>query len=135
MVGLMQELNMFFSRLFLVSIGSILGSWVRFNATRFFQLTLGKNSWGTMIVNISASFGLGFLVAIDPLPFSEKGLESLHLLLGIGFLGSMSTFSSFVFDLMEEFFHFHYKNSFMILTFSLIGGLFAAGIGYKIGNA
>ncbi len=48
--------------------------------------------WGTFLVNVSGSFLLGVLVA------SVSSDSPLFLLLGIGFCGTFTTFSSFAWE-------------------------------------
>jgi CrcB protein len=85
------------STVFAISIGAILGA----NARYFFNLycakVLGASfPYGTLIINITGSFLLGFFliwsterVLLDP---------KYKLLFAIGFCGSYTTFSSFTFE-------------------------------------
>lgn len=81
----------------LVFIGGGLGSVVRF--------LIGKEilaryttvfPWATLGVNILASFVLGLMIAT----FSKKpdGMQWLLLLVGTGFCGGLSTFSTFSYE-------------------------------------
>lgn len=65
----------------LVGIGGALGAIARFMVGRQFETR------GTLVVNVCGSFALGALVAFDP------GASALALL-GTGFCGAFTTFSS-----------------------------------------
>ncbi len=47
--------------------------------------------WGTMLINVTGSFALGFLAG---LVMRGHAHESLFLILGTGFLGGYTTFST-----------------------------------------
>lgn len=57
--------------------------------------TRGHFPWGTTVVNLSGSFALGLLVAMAP-------GGDLRLVLGTGFLGGYTTFSTASFEVAER---------------------------------
>ncbi len=119
-----------------IAIGAIIGSWVRLYLINFFGSTLNSKHWGTFIVNIFASFLLGFFMAFQ----SHAGAENFNinspifLLVNVGFLGTLSTFSTFISDLINTLMANRWKQ-FLLLSFSsLIVGILGAVAGLKLGN-
>jgi fluoride exporter len=83
--------------------------------------------YGTFIVNILGSFVMGVLFALFMHYSVSPHLKSF---LTSGFLGAMTTYSTFA---METFFLFNISLSMALLNISLnlIGTIVAAGIGFK----
>lgn len=82
------------NRYLLISLGAVLGANARYLVGVWSVERLGGGfPTGTLIVNVTGSFVLGFLLAaLDgrlPLP------SDLRFFLGVGFLGAYTTFSSF----------------------------------------
>ncbi len=131
----MSEGKLVFLQCCLVSSGAILGTWIRFNLVAYAQAIFGKAYWGNFIVNILASFFLGLFVSIKSSYFLHGIYNSLILFLGAGFLGSMSTFSSFILDILQSSYKGQYQEAIEILLYSLFFGCFAVWIGSAIANS
>ena len=60
------------------------------------DLTRGQFPWGTFVVNLLGAFALGLLVAVT----TERLLPhpSWRVALGIGYLGSFTTFSTYAYE-------------------------------------
>lgn len=87
---------------FLVFIGGGLGSIARFSLGRWVQINLNTVfPWGTLAVNIASCFILGLIVGL----FSQKVFTNpeIRLLVGTGFCGGFSTFSTFSMETLELF--------------------------------
>ena len=101
------------SEALLVALGAIPGAWLRLRLVNHFQPMLPGKHWGTFAVNVTACFFLGLVLALlercDP-------LTSLALLIGVGFLGSLSTFSTFVVEVLNELRAGHVPVSYTHLT-------------------
>ena len=63
---------------------------------RISDLTHGQFPWGTFVINVVGAFALGILVALT----TERLLLSPNwrVALGIGFLGSFTTFSTYAYE-------------------------------------
>jgi CrcB protein len=81
----------------LIGSGAVLGANARYWLNNYMVGRLGASfPYGTLIINISGSFLLGFVlvlianrVVVDP---------GYRLLIGTGFLGAYTTFSTFSYD-------------------------------------
>ncbi len=81
----------------LISVGAVVGANARYWLTRLFADRYGAEfPWGTLFINVTGSFVLGFLLAwlaaraeVDPV---------YRLLIGTGFLGAYTTFSTFSYE-------------------------------------
>ena len=58
--------------------------------------THGQFPWGTLVINVAGAFALGLLVGVT----TERLLPHPHwrVALGIGFLGSFTTFSTYAYE-------------------------------------
>ena len=83
----------------LVGLGAIPGAWLRLKVVNHFQPMVPKKHWGTFIVNVMACFALGLVLALNETCASSTGIA---LLMGVGFFGSLSTFSTFAVELLNE---------------------------------
>lgn len=76
-----------------VALGAFVGAPTRWWVDQFVQRRWTPVfPWGTLIVNVIGSFILGAVVALAP----DNG--ALVLLIGIGFCGALTTFSSFAWE-------------------------------------
>ena len=81
--------------LLLVAIGAMPGALLRWQAGVQLGPWLGGSAGADLLVNVVGSFVLGFLAG--PIPRRT----GLLLLVGIGFCGSLTTFSSWVLDVVR----------------------------------
>lgn len=88
---------------FLIFVGAGLGGVFRFWVSNLSYLLLGRQfPYGTLIVNISGCFLMGFLFVILLERFDGIGPQLRSLFL-IGFLGGYTTFSSFSIETLNLF--------------------------------
>ena len=122
------------SEILIVSIGAILGVNTRFKVfNKLEKLNLSKDFF-ILIINTLASFSLGlFLSLIDQ--FSSF-IYSYQLLLffSIGFLGSFSTFSSFVYDLFALCLQLKFSRALKLFVISASLGIISFAFGFSLGN-
>ena len=84
-----MDINSIFSVLF----GSTFGLSLRIFIQNNYKIKIGFNIQNTSLINFLASFFLGLFVTWNPIN------KDLSLLFYAGFLGSFSTFSSFIYQL------------------------------------
>jgi CrcB protein len=109
-----------------IAAGGALGAAMRYLAALLIAPTPGSLPWPTLAVNVLGSFVLGY--------FSRAGTLGHRQLLfvAVGFLGSLTTFSTLAFEIVQR-----YQSglvalaiSYLLLTFGL--GSAAAWIGAEI---
>ena len=120
--------------IFFVSLGAILGANIRFkilNKLKYFNLN--KHLF-ILIINTISSFFLGLFLAILEKFSSFIYAYQLVVFFSIGLLGSLSTFSSFVYDLFDlcSQFKFYRALNLLIISFSL--GIIAVAFGFLLVN-
>ena len=115
----------------LVGLGAIPGSWLRLKAVNYFEPMVPKKHWGTFTVNVVACFGLGLVMALDQ---RCNANPRLALLIGVGFFGSLSTFSTFAVELLNELRAGQRFVAVVLAMSSVVFGLCAAGAGYGLGS-
>ena len=115
----------------LVAMDAVPGAWLRFRVVNHFEPMVPRKHWGTFGVNVIACFCLGFLVGLEQScgPASSR----LLLLLGTGFLGSFSTFSTFMAELFVVLRECRWSEAVLLGGGSVLGGLIAMAMGLAMG--
>ncbi len=131
----MSEFLLVCINFFLVSFGAILGSSLRWRLLKNFELILHDSFLGIFIVNNIAIFFLGLLLGFFDRYKFDVDSNSLFLFLSIGFLGSLSTFSSFIMELLELIRYKDWKKFLLYSSLSVSVGLFIAFIGYEFSRS
>ena len=114
-----------------VALGAIPGAWLRLRLVNHLQPMLPRKHWGTFVVNVTACFFLGLVLAMVERCGPMTGLA---LLIGVGFLGSLSTFSTFVMEVLQELRSGQVLLALMLMIASLLMGLLATALGYGLGS-
>ncbi len=116
---------------FYVGLGGVAGSLLR-----FFLSVIAVDLWGrefpigTLVINLSGSFLLGWLTSHF---ISSKKLHPyLFTALTSGVIGSYTTFSTFCYETVHLFESGEYIFGFFYLFVSLYGGLFFVKAGMKL---
>ena len=109
--------------LLLVGLGAIPGALLRWQSSVQLGPWLGGSAGADLLVNVLGSFVLGFLAG--PIPMRT----GLLLLLGIGFCGSLTTFSSWMLDVVKLLEGGQPFGALLLVLVSLVMGLAAAGAG------
>lgn len=115
----------------LVGLGGGIGSMIRYAC----WLLLHSRSfpYATLTVNILGSFIIGLLLALG---IKEAGLtEDWKLFLATGICGGFTTFSAFSAENMMMLQSGKYTMAFLYIGLSLVAGVGAAWVGFRVVNA
>nr|WP_255599831.1 CrcB family protein [Synechococcus sp. MU1643] len=115
----------------LVGLGAIPGAWLRLKVVNHFQPMVPKKHWGTFLVNVVACFALGLVLALNETCAPSNGIA---LLMGVGFFGSLSTFSTFAVELLNELRAGQALTALVLALASIGAGLLACAVGYGLGT-
>lgn len=115
----------------LVAIGAVPGAWLRFRVVNHLEPMIPRKHWGTFGVNVMACFVLGLVVSLEQ--SCTLASPRLLLLIGTGFLGSFSTFSSFMAELFVVVQAREWAQTFWLVASSVVGGLAAMELGLALG--
>lgn len=115
----------------LVFIGGGTGSLLRYLTARFFGLLSVRSlfPFATLTVNILASFLLGVVVGWA---LARSANEEARLLIGVGFCGGLSTFSSFSQDTLVLLQHNRWEMAFLNIALNVTLCLIASWSGMAI---
>ena len=115
-----------------VGLGAIPGAWLRLVLVNRWTPMVPKKHWGTFAVNVVACFALGLLLSLVE-QCGPGGKSSLELMVAVGFFGSLSTFSTFAVELLQEIRQQQFLSAFLLAVASIVAGLLAAACGYNLG--
>ena len=108
-----------------ISVAGGVGAVARFVTDGLVRTLLGRKfPWGTLIINILGSFILGVLTG---LVLHNHASSNIKLILGTGFCGGFTTFSTFANENMSLF-----KNGDYLYFWLYIAGSIILGIGAVI---
>jgi CrcB protein len=114
----------------LVALGAVPGAWLRFRLVNHLEPMLPRKHWGTFGVNLIACLALGLIVGLG----ADCGSAVKRLLLlGTGFLGSLSTFSTFIAELHSVLLARRWREALLLVCGSVLGGLLAIKAGMLLG--
>jgi len=115
----------------LVATGAVPGAWLRFVLVNHLQPLLPRKHWATAGVNLVACLALGLLLSLGD---GCSDLHRLQLLLSVGFLGSFSTFSTFVVELLQALGEGETGEALWLAGLSVAGGVLALELGRWLGG-
>jgi CrcB protein len=118
----------------LVVLGAIPGAWIRFGLVSGGARRMPRPHWATWGVNMLACFLLGVLMGVRPLLETRTG-ELAQTTLAIGFLGGMSTYSTFIAELVTAWRRQGRLDALFLGVTSLLGGGLACLTGQVLARA
>tara|TARA_Y100001968_G_C19300096_1_gene688596 strand:- start:172 stop:573 length:402 start_codon:yes stop_codon:yes gene_type:complete len=131
----MSKVIQSFNSLAFLSIGAILGTYFRVKISDFINLFFSKKYLGTLVVNNLATFLFAFLISLKLNNSIFYNSEYILIAIYAGFLSSLSTFSTFIIELLESFLSQQWSQFYSIFLYSIFGAILAGFIGYKLGHA
>lgn len=120
----------------MVAIGAVPGAWLRYRVANHLAPMVPRRHWGTFGVNVIACFTLGLIVSLvdQVCSTSAEGSNRILLLVGTGFLGSLSTFSTFAAEVLATLRQRHWRELSLLTTGSVLVGLLAMILGLALGT-
>ena len=115
------------SQIWLIGIGGFFGAIARYYLNQYFS-RYKLFPVGTFLVNTTGSFIMGLLLGIDWIS------DSTRVLVGTGFLGAYTTFSTFNFELFMLKRNRRQFQFFLYFVSSYFFGILLAFLGYSITN-
>jgi len=116
----------------LVALGAVPGAWLRFRLINHWEPMVPRKHWATFGVNGIACLALGLIVGLED--SCGETSRRLLLLVGTGFLGSLSTFSTFVAELSVVLHQRHWREAALLSGGSVGAGLLAIKAGLLLGG-
>ena len=116
-----------FQSIILVSTGAAIGASLRWGLGLWLNSLFSTVAFGTLVANFIGCFLMGILVAAFWL-FPQFSPE-WRLFLVTGFLGALTTFSSFSGEVIELFFKEEWVNGLFVLVGHLVGCLIFTVLG------
>jgi CrcB protein len=112
----------------LIGLGAIFGANARYWLVQLFAARLGfAFPSGTLFLNVTGSLVLGFVLTLVGQRFVAD--PGLRLLVGTGFLGAYTTFSTFSYDTIVLLERGDWLLALLYAGASLLGSVFAAYLG------
>jgi CrcB protein len=110
-----------------VAIAGALGAPARFLVERAISDPRGRRfPWGTLVVNITGSLGLGFVTGLA----LYHGLSNTpKTVVGTGFIGAYTTFSTYAYETVDVAERSSARLAGTYATISLVAGVAAATLG------
>ncbi|AIM17207.1 MULTISPECIES: fluoride efflux transporter CrcB [Neobacillus] len=112
----------------LVGLGGFFGAMARyFISKKLNGIAPNRIPMGTLIVNLIGSFLLGIITG-------AHANAMIVLLLGTGFMGAFTTFSTFKLELIKLYLNKDNKNFLLYIIITYSAGMILAYLGYVIGS-
>lgn len=119
--------------LWMVALSAAFGAWTRYAFTHADTTGWRQRAWATWGVNMMACFLMGVLAGHGAHRISASQ-RSLEFVVAVGFLGSLSTYSTLMAQLLTAWEKRARGLMLQLAVASLLGGLVACQIGLVLGR-
>jgi len=110
-----------------VGVGAMLGAWTRWGLAAALNSVFPLLPLGTLVTNVVGGFGIG--VAIEVFGRHSGLSEEMRLFVITGFLGALTTFSTFSAEVVSLLSRTQYGWAFAVASSHLVGSLLATMLG------
>ena len=117
-------------KIFLIALGAIIGANIRYFFLRKLEI-LKYSEYRLLTINLFSSFILGLLFPFF-IKTNLKIEEELIFLFLFYFIGSLSSFSTFISDFYMLILNNNFKRSTLLIFFSIVLGILFFNFGYLI---
>ena len=117
-------------KIFLIALGAIIGANIRYFFLRKLEI-LKYSEYRLLTINLFSSFILGLLFPFF-IKTNLKIEEELIFLFLFSFIGSLSSFSTFISDFYMLILNNNLKRSTLLILFSIVLGILFFNFGYLI---
>ena len=115
-------------KIFLIALGAIIGANIRYFFLRKLEI-LKYSEYRLLTINLFSSFILGLLFPFF-IKTNLKIEEELIFLFLFTFIGSLSSFSTFISDFYMLILNNNFKRSTLLILFSIVLGILFFNFGY-----
>ncbi len=123
-----------FAALSAVAVGAVAGALLRYAVVVLTLQLFGRQfPWGTLLVNLGGCLLAGFLLAFSLRPVSPLS-DGWRLLLVVGFLGSLTTFSAFSADTLLLLKEAAWQAALTNVLANVLGALLMVTLGFALGQ-
>ena len=117
-------------RIFLIALGAIIGANIRYFFLQILEI-LKYSEYRLLTINLFSSFILGLLFPFF-IKTNLKIEEELIFLFLFSFIGSLSSFSTFISDFYKLILNNNFKRSTLLVLLSIVLGILFFKFGYLI---
>ena len=117
-----------------VSFGAVLGANIRFFIYEKLEKMNMEKEFRILIINTFSCFLLGLFLSFMPRVGSLKFADQFLILISVGLLGSLSSFSTFVYDLFQLCLSYKLYKTLKMLFITLFFGVLSLLFGLVLGK-
>ena len=118
-----------------VFIGGCGGAYARYSVSEVIPTSTGGWPVATLFVNLLGAFTLGFLLEGLAKLGKDKGVrQTMRLMLGTGFIGAFTTYSTFSLDIHTLVVNHHITMALTYLIVTVAGGILLGALGIQVAS-